>query len=69
MKILSYVDAMLKIMLQYEIYQWRIVIDQCLVCCVHCENELHASTLSECGMLVCREFTPIVTNKESDVTK
>ena len=32
-------------------------------------NERHASTPSECGMLVYREFTSIVTNKESGVTK
>ena len=32
-------------------------------------NERHASTQSECGMLVCREFTSMVTNKESGVTK
>ena len=32
-------------------------------------NERHASTPSECGMLVYREFTSIVTSKESGVTK
>ena len=32
-------------------------------------NERHASTPSECGILVYREFTSIVTNKESGVTK
>ena len=32
-------------------------------------NERHASTPSECGMLVCREFTSMVTSKDSGVTK
>ena len=32
-------------------------------------NERHASTPPECGMLVCREFTSILTSKESGVTK